>query len=154
MYDLSHSKHAIEYFANEKGNNLCSLLLKKWHVLKELLVLLQIPYKATLALQRRSLTLSDAYIIWQKMEILLKSAEMQRMCRTNFRECLLNAVNRRKNAICDSPTTWSALFLDPRYRHVVLADEEKKSKAIELLANLWHRIKYLHDDNQAVQQRY
>lgn len=71
------------------------LLLKKWHILKELITVLQVPYKGTIALQRRSLTLSDAYGIWQKMGILLNTVDMQRICRTNFRQCLIDALNRR-----------------------------------------------------------
>lgn len=154
MYDLSHCKNAITYLATEKKNDLCSLLLQRWNVLKEILATLQVPYKATIALQRQTLTLSDAYVIWHKMDTLLKSDELKRICQTNFRECLLKAVNNRMKGMCNNATTWSALFLDPRYRHFILRDEEKKNAAIGKLTNLWQRIEFLSNNVQAIEQRY
>lgn len=147
MYDVAKCKSAIQFLADVRKNMLCVLLLKKWHVLKELITVLQVPYKGTLALQRRNLTLSDAYGIWEKMCILLKTADMQRIS-TNFRQTLINALNRRKTNICDSPTMWCALLLDPRYRQQILRDEAKTSEAINLLKNLWHKIEFLREDQR------
>ena len=153
MYDVAQCKNAIEYLANEKENKLCVLLLRKWHIMKELIAVLQIPYKATISLQRRSLTLSDAYGIWQKMVILLNTPDMQRICRTNFRQCLIDALNHRKKNISDNPLTWCALFLDPRYRQTILRDEEKISEVTELLKNLWHKLEFLRKDDQVADQK-
>lgn len=150
MHDVANCKAAIEYFA-EKKNKLCILLLRKWHVLKELIIVLQIPYKATIALQRRSLTLSDAYGIWKKMEILLNSSDLQRRCRSNFRQCLQDALNVRKRKICDNPMMLCALYLDPRYRQEILRDDEKTEEAIRHLINLWNKREFL---RQETAQRY
>lgn len=154
MYDVRNCKNAIEFLAAKKKNKFCALLLKKWRILKEIIIVLQVPYKATIALQRRSLTLSDAYSIWQKMNILLNTADMQRICRTNLRQCMVDALNLRKQIFYQSSLLWCAQFLDPRYRHLVLRDEEKEKKVIELLTNLWQKIKFLRDDDQAIDDRY
>lgn len=154
MLDVRNCKTAIEYLAREKKNKFCALLLKKWKIFKEIIVLLQVPYKATIALQRRSLTLSDAYEIWQKMNIVLNSVEFQRLCQTNLRQSLVNALNRRKEIFYQNPLLWCAQFLDPRFRHVVSRNEEKTRKVIELLMNLRQKIKFLRVGDQAVDQRY
>lgn len=154
MYDVRNCKNAIEYLAFKKKNKFCALLLKKWRILKEIIIVLQVPYKATIALQCRSLTLSDAYGIWQKMNVLLNTADMQRICRTNLRQCLVNALNHRKQTFYDSPLLWCAQFLDPRYRHLVSRDEEKTRKVIELLKNLQQKIEFLRGDDQAIDKRY
>lgn len=62
----------IEFFAAKK-NKQCALLLKKWPVLAEFVYILGIPYRATIALQSRELTLSDVFGIWLKMELHLKN---------------------------------------------------------------------------------
>lgn len=148
MYDVAKCKTAIEYLGDEKKNMLCVLLLKKWHVLKELITVLQVPYKGTIALQRRTLTLSDAYGIWEKMSIWLNSAEIQKICRTNFRQCLIDSLNRRKAIIHNSPIMWCALLLDPRYRQQILRDEAKTEEAVNLLKNLWLKIEFLNTDQR------
>lgn len=154
MYDVAKCKNAIEYLANRKGDKLCMLLLKKWHILKELIIVLQFPYKATISLQRRSLTLSGAYGIWKKMFILLNMENMQRVCQTNFRACLIDALHHRSKNICDNSLMCCALVLHPRYRQEILQDEEKTGAVTQLLQNLWHKIEFLRSDNQAINQRY
>lgn len=154
MYDVRNCKSAIDFLADKKKNKFCKLLLKKWRILKEIIMVLQVPYKATIALQRRSLTLSDAYDIWQKMNTLLTTADMQRICRSNLRQCLVDALNRRKQNFYNNPLLWCAQFLDPRFRYLVSRDEEKTRKVIELLTNLRQKIKFLRDSVQANDERY
>lgn len=147
MHDVAKCKEAIEYLAENTNNKLCSLLLRKWNILKELILLLQVPYKATIALQLQSLTLSDAYGIWEKMINLLDSVEMRRICKTDFRLCLYDAINNRKKN-CENAIMWAALFLDPRHRHHVAQNEAKTSAAIELLKELWQKILSLRVNDQ------
>lgn len=161
MYDVRNCKNVIEHLAVQKKNKFCALLLKKWRILKEIIIVLQVPYKATIALQRRSLTLSDAYGIWQKMNILLNAVDMQRICRTNLRKCLVDALNCRKKNFYDNPLLWCAQYLDPRYRYLVSRNEEKTRKVIEILTNLRQKIKFLREHqispwsaDQANDERY
>lgn len=148
MYDVAQCKKAVEYLAKEKENKFCKLLLRKWRIFKELILVLQIPYKATISLQSRSLTLSDAYGIWYKMSILLNTPDMLKMCRTNFRQCLLDALNSRRENTCDMPIMWSALYLDPRYHQQISSKPEKRSEAIRLLKNLWDKIQFIRNNDE------
>lgn len=143
MHDVLQCKTALEYLANTMKDNNCALMLKRWHVLKELVTVLRVSYKATLALQSPSLTLSDTFGIWLKVIIILESPELKRICKTNFAKRLLEAMNQRKKIIFENPAMLCAIFLDPRFRMEILRDEEKTEKAIDMLSQLWIRTEFL-----------
>lgn len=153
MNDILHCKRAIIYLAEANDDKLCKLLLKRWNILKELILILQVPYKATVELQRQALTLPDAFGIWQKMLIHLDSNELKRKCNTNFRECLIKSITERKQPICDNEAMYAALFMDPRYHNYISRDEEKVDLAKTFLKKLWNRMKFLHE-KEANNQRF
>lgn len=140
MSDVIHCKSVIEYLADTQQNDLCKLILKKWHVVKELVFVLQIPYKATVALQYRSLTLSDTYGIWLKTKIFLEEIIKKHSLKTNLAKCLIAALNKRKHTVVNNDAMLCALYLDPRYRNEIMCDEQKTERAIGMLSNLWNRI--------------
>lgn len=148
MHGVIQCKSVIEYFADIKKNDICKLVLKRWNVLRELVAVLQIPFKATIALQNRTLTLSDTFGIWLKMQIFLEGPELKRICKTNFTLCLLQALDNRKQTIMENPAMLCALFLDPRYRNVILRDEQRKHQAVTMLSNLWQRTEFIRKTNQ------
>lgn len=144
MHDVLQCKSIIEYLAQEMNNNLCHLMLARWCVLKELRVVLQAPYKATIKLQNRSLTLSDTYGIWLKIQICLNDLEKTNICKTNFIHHLIEALNKRKQVIFDNPAMICALYLDPRFHREILSSREKTEQAITMLSNVWNRIQIIH----------
>lgn len=60
---------------------------------------LKVPYEATIALQKQTLTLSDAYQIWLKMTLHLKALFSRRSFSTDFPKLLLIALQSREDAI-------------------------------------------------------
>lgn len=145
MHDVLKCKHIIEYLAQKTYNDICRLLLVRWYTLKELFVVLQAPYKATIALQNRSLTLSDTYGIWLKTQICLNELKQKKNCKTTFIDRLIEALNVRKRIIFDNPAMICSLYLDPRFQREILLDEAKTEQAITMLSNVWNRL-------QAIQQ--
>lgn len=142
MHDVLQCKTAVEYLANTAKDRNCALMLKRWHILKEFVTVLRVSYKATVALQNPSLTLSDTFGIWLKVIIFLESAELKRICKTNFAKCLLDAMNQRKQIIFENPAMLCAIFLDPRYRSEIIRDRERTEKAIDMLTQLWDRTEF------------
>lgn len=143
MAGLLQCKEALEYLAETKNVQMAKLLLKKWSSFKEIVLIMQIPYKATIALQKQDLTLSDAFGIWLKMSIHLQVPAMKRLCKTNFANCLINALDERKKTIFNNPAMLSAIYLDPRFQCEILRDKRMTGQAIEVLSNLWRRISSL-----------
>lgn len=116
----------------------CELLLQKWDTLLEIQMVLQIPYKATIALQEKELCLSDTFGIWLKMQVHLDI--VMKKCKSSFAKCLKNSILGRKKTIFENPVMSAAVYLDPRYRKEITRKEENRSQAIEFLANLYNRI--------------
>lgn len=135
-------KEIIVYLSTEKQTKPCQLLLQKWKTLKEIEFVLSIPLRATILLQRRDLNLSDVFSIWMKMQLhLTQLIEKKRdKLKTSLAKHMLTAVEARKEHIFTNPFMVAALYLDPRFRRVILADQIKSSEAISLLERVWARI--------------
>lgn len=117
------------------------LLKKKWIILEEMCYVLSIPYKATIRLQKRSLTLSDVFGIWTTTQLHLKNCiELKKKFKTDLAKHLLNDINERKETVFNNPLMTAALFLDPRFRRVIVQDEEKMDEAKKTLKNIWRRL--------------
>lgn len=144
MYDVHECKNAIEFLAEKYARNkklkMFKLLLKKWNILRELIVILQVPYKATVALQNHRITLSDAYGIWLKIDIHLSMLCNKKSYKTHLAKYILECYRERKNVIFDNPAMVCALYMDPRFRGEISHNQEKSDLAKRLLLNLWHRI--------------
>lgn len=125
-------------------------MLKKWAVLKEMKHVLGIPYRATIELQNRELTLSDLYGIWITMELHLNECCAQRSkFKTTLPKKLLNALNARKSKLLDNEFMPCALYLDPRYHREVEKTPGLYEKTKQTLQNLWNRI---HSNEPSVEQ--
>lgn len=101
---------------------------------------LKVPYEATIALQKKTLTLSDAYQIWLKMTLNLKALVNRRSFSTDYPKRLLIALQSREDAIFNNPLMTCALFLDPRFHSQILKDSVKVDQATQNLVKIWHRI--------------
>lgn len=118
------------------------LLKRKWISLKEIAHVLSIPYKATVALQKQDLTLSDVFGIWLKMKLHLQNLSRKPNI-TNLAKHLLSKLEDRYNTIFSNPFMTCALFLDPRFRSQISHDEGRMDEAKTTLKQIWHRLKAL-----------
>lgn len=110
-------------------------------MLREIVHILAIPYKATIELQRYDLSLSDAYGSWLKMELHLKNKQ-RRATRTGLENKLLVALSERKNRhrIFKNPLMKAALYLDPRFRRLITISHEDTDEAKETLRSISNRL--------------
>lgn len=107
---------------------------------------MSIPYKATVDLQKKELTLSDVYGIWLKSQLHLDACiKLKKNYKTDLAKHLLNAINERKETVFKNPLMTAALFLDPRFRRQVLRDVNKTEEAMQTLKNIWRRLIALND---------
>ncbi|XP_055306540.1 zinc finger BED domain-containing protein 4-like, partial [Sitodiplosis mosellana] len=145
MDDVHACKKAIEFLAEKYARNkklkMFKLLLKKWNTLRELIVVLQVPYKATVALQNHRITLSDAFGIWLKIDIHLSLLCNKKSYKTNLARFMLESYRNRKDVIFNNPAMICALYMDPRFRGEIIRNQEKNEQAKRLLSNLWRRIR-------------
>ncbi|XP_031621984.1 uncharacterized protein LOC116340010 [Contarinia nasturtii] len=146
LRDIYDRKNIIEHFANANNLKLFQLLLQKWSILKELVIVLQIPYDVTIAFQNKRLTLSDVYGKWLAMQLHLEACNKKKSFKTDLAKHLLNAAKIRNEKIFSNPLMDSALYLDPRFQCEVTKCAEKTAKAKETLLNIWNRHQLLRED--------
>lgn len=123
------------------------MLKNKWAILKEIACILQIPYKATIALQAKKLVLSDVYGIWMKMTLHLKSSKTKYRFQTTLAEKLLLSLDDRKALIFENDLMDCAIFLDPRYRKTIINDTTRVAKIKQTLNNIWQRFSESSEEN-------
>lgn len=149
LCDLFLSVDVIKHLEHSTDYDEFALLLKKWPILKEIVRILAIPYQATIALQRRDLTLSDTYGVWITMEMHLKSKQ-KRETKTGLETRLLIALQaqKEKHAIFTNPLMKAALFLDPRFHQRITQCTDDIEVAKTLLLSISRRLTLL-SENQA-----
>lgn len=130
----------INFFADANKIKCFKLIKRKWSIVKEIEYVLGIPFNATIALQRKDLTLSDVFGIWIKMKLHLKACLSQKHYRTDLAKHLLAMLNERTDTIFQNPFMTSALFLDPRYRRQILTDPYRLEQAKNTLRSIWRRL--------------
>lgn len=138
--DVIECEAVVKYYAEKKNKDLFKLILSKWTILREIAYILSIPYKASLALQKQQLTLSDVFGIWLKMELHLNACTNNENFQTGLAGNLLDAINARKKRLFDTPMMSAALYLDPRYRNQIINDEPKMNEAKLQLITIWRKM--------------
>lgn len=133
-------KTAIEHFRTEKA---CKLLLKKWHIMIELVKVLKSAYVSTLSLQKSDITLSDFFGCVKILEIKLSQQVAKQNRKTNLAEVLQTTINSRVQKLLDTPMMICALYLDPRYHCELKGNPAKIGMARSTIINLWQRLKKL-----------
>lgn len=103
---------------------LFKIILYKWKTLKELILVLKIPHDATIALQNANLTLSDVFGIWTKMKLHLRAFCKKESYKTKLSQNLVDCLEGRYDTIFNNPIMECCLFLDPRFRSVILKNRE------------------------------
>lgn len=125
---------------------LFQLLLKKWSTLKELVILLRIPYDVTVAFQNKKLTLSDVYGKWLGMQLHLEVCTSKKSFKTGLANHLLKALRIRNEKIFNNPLMACALYLDPRFQLEVTKNREMAQLAKDNLLKIWRRLNVLRGD--------
>lgn len=127
--------------------------MNKWEILQEFIAILKIPYKGTIALQKESLSMSDAYAIWLRMQMHLEELDKKvRTPKTALIKKLTEAIDNRKKSILHNPAMLGTLFLDARFRSIVTTNHEFNEQAQRTLLNLWHRIQSLEASDNTVDE--
>lgn len=149
MTDVVRCERVIKHYANGTKSN--QLLLKKWHVLKEFVKILEIAYNVTIAFQNKHLTLSDVYGRWLGMQLRLEMYSTKKSFKTTLAKKLLEALVTRNENIFKNPIMAAALYLDPRFRLEVTKYSDKCEKAKQTLLDIWRRINVLRntDNNES-----
>lgn len=143
MISLRDVVECIARRSNKKRYAEFPLIVEKWQELKDLVRVLSIPYKATVDLQRRNLTLSDTYGIWIEIKLRLQRTINNGTSNTGLADTLLIAFNNRYDAIFANPAMKAAIFLDPRYRLGIIRDEAAVENAKDFILNMHRRITFL-----------
>lgn len=123
-------KSAIEAIAQRE--KIFRELLKRWMELVEVETILRIPYDTTVLLQKQNSTLSDLYGTWMRCELLLLLRKDESIL-TNLATYLLTCLKERKGVLFSNRALVCALFLDPRFRSQLDADQDESAKATILV---------------------
>lgn len=110
-------------------------------MLKELIIVLKIPYDGTIDFQYQKLTLSDVYGKWVAMQLHLKLFVSKKQFKTKLSNHLLKALEKRNENVFKNPLMTCALYLDPRYRMAVISSREKTEQAKSMLMKISRRIR-------------
>lgn len=143
-------KKVVDHFA-EKKIQLFEMITQKWKPLQELVLVLEIAYNATIALQSPCITLSDVFGIWTKMRIHLEACAAKNSFKTMLSQNLIESLQARYHTVFDNPQMKCSLLLDPRFRNVILKDRESFDLAKSTLVNLYHRLNGLHEPSPIIQ---
>lgn len=125
-------------------------MLRKWKALRELVVLLKIPYNATIDFQYQKLTLSDVYGKWVGMQLHLEKCISKPQFKSGLAKHLLDALKSRNENIFKNPFMVCALYLDPRYRNAIISNHEKRDEAQKMLTKIWYRINATSNNDSTV----
>lgn len=146
---MQKNKHVVEYFTQKKVK-LFAMMLGKWNILEELILVLEKPYDTTISLQNQRLTLSDVYSIWSIMSIHLKACAANAAYKTQLAQKLLRALETKKHMIFDNPEMDCCIFLDPRFRHVLTREKQEQAKTY--ITRLYTQLNSLQDSNKSTNE--
>lgn len=142
LLDVFKSKNVVDYLAR-KNVKLFEMISLKWKTLKELILVLEIPYNATIALQNSRITLSDVFGIWTKMKLHIQACAAKESYKTKLSQNFVESLNARHAAIFNYPEMECCLFLDPRFRNVIVRDRGAVERVKENLIRLWNHLNSL-----------
>ncbi|CAI6355747.1 unnamed protein product [Macrosiphum euphorbiae] len=110
-----------------------------WNSVEKIITALEPAKIATVQMQSNSLTPGDVYGIWLKTQMCLSKIDIQ-LSKTLIK----NMAERQKN-IFTNPVFESAIYLDPRYQH--LMSVASKTRAVIHLVNTYNLIKNIKNNN-------
>lgn len=142
---VTHCKDAITYFANESVTVNCfQLVLIKWSIISEIVIVLEAPFDVTNVAQNATFTLSDFYGSWQIMKLKITKLSEDRSAHSNFAETLREKVDERRSLLFNNQAMIVAVYLDPRFNFKMKMDHPEEIEiAKKTLATLYERVKRL-----------
>lgn len=129
MNSVIKCEKAIEFFANDGTFGDCFKHLKN--------------------MWAQNLNLSDAYLLWIKVELCLKKITSI----TKLNKYLLTCMKNRKQVLFKNPLMSAAMFLDPRLRNLLNSDANKLREAKQELKKAWTRLEYLAKKNSTEKEQ-
>ncbi|CAD7005779.1 unnamed protein product [Ceratitis capitata] len=139
-YEMLEKLYGIKHMISPI-TSLC-LNADEWNFVKEFLEAFKPIYKANVKLQTTQILYSELYIVL--MTILF---ELESLSRNKIAKSLIEAFNKQKLKLLDTDVFNAAVFLDPRIR--VCLNAEQKTRAKEYITTLYNRINTLKGDTTA-----
>lgn len=146
LLDVYQNESVIRHLKDSHKS--CDLILRKKNELKELILILNVPYHGTIYFQSQKLTLSDVYGKWKAMHLHLEHFVGKRQFKSNLAKHLLTALEVRSKNIFNNPMMLAALYLDPRFRNKLLESEDKTDQAKRMLSKIYRRMHCLQAENE------
>lgn len=106
---------------------------EEWDCLQEISKILEPFAHLTTILQKQTISLSDFFGGWAKLEM-----KLQKFHGSNLQQNLVSAMTTRKEVLFNNSVLNAAVFLDPRYQKFM--PEQNKQNAIRYLENLYEKM--------------
>lgn len=84
------------------------------------------------------------------MKIHIEACAAKESYKTNLSQKLIDALNTRQAAVFTNPEMECCLFLDPRFRSVILKDPDAVERTKENLIRLWNHLNLLKRPNSTI----
>lgn len=105
----------------------------EWDCLQEISKILEPFANLTTILQKQTISLSDFFGGWAKLEM-----KLQQFHGSNLQQNLVSEMKTRKEVLFNNSVLNAAVFLDPRYQKFM--PEQNKQNAIKYLENLYEKM--------------
>lgn len=106
---------------------------EEWDCLQEISNILEPFAHLTTILQKQTISLSDFFGGWAKLEM-----KLQKFHGSNLQQNLVSEMTTRKEVLFNNSVLNAAVFLDPRYQKFM--PEQNKQNAIKYLENLYEKM--------------
>lgn len=106
---------------------------EEWDCLQEISKILEPFAHLTTILQKQTISLSDFFGGWAKLEM-----KLQKFHGSNLQQNLVSEMTTRKEVLFNNSVLNAAVFLDPRYQKFM--PEQNKQNAIKYLENLYEKM--------------
>lgn len=130
-------QHVIAVFT---GDKVCTLLLRKLPVVKEIAESLKIMHEATVLSQKADFGLSEFYKCWVVTKLKIH-ARVNQSSKTKLNSNLLKSIQKRERQLLDNDLMKCAMILDPRFCDELEAEQAFQTKRI--MVDMWNVMKAL-----------
>lgn len=130
-------QHVFGAFPEEK---LCTLLLRKLSVVKEMVESLKIMHETTVISQKADFGLTEFYRCWVITKLKVQS-HINQPCKTKLYAHLLKAILKRERQLLDNKLMKCAMILDPRFCDELEGEQAMQTK--QMLVEIWNLMKPL-----------
>lgn len=127
----------LKVFIQDLGSREVHLTDQEWAKLEDMVHLLEIPYKATIGLQKEKLTPGECFLKWK--EVTFNLAKVQ----SPLSLAIIDSMNLRERKLLENSIFLAAVWIDSRAR--VFLTPEQKNDAKEAFVKMHQRLKKLSD---------